>query len=414
MFSRLSAIALRRSLPRSLAQRAVGGSMMFSTSSRYYNPDRSATEQDMLLFTPGPLTTSYLTKKAMMSDLGSRDIKFIQVIQDVREGLLAVAGVTADTHTTVPMQGSGTFGVESVITSTINKDTDKLLIIVNGSYGARIKSMAVAHGIDHVTLEYKEDEQPVLEDIKLLLQNESSFTHVACIHSETTSGIVNNVEAIGQIVNEFDNVTYIVDAMSSFGGIPVSMTEGHIDYLVSSSNKCIEGVPGFSYVIAKKAHLETCQGKSDSVSLDLYAQWKGLDANGQFRFTPPTHAMLAFRQALTEFNEEGGVEARYQRYLANQNIIIEGLTKLGFEPYLSVANRGPIISSFRYPPQSTWDFETFYTKLNDLGLVIYPGKVSNADCFRIGHIGALDPADSENLLKAIDTVCQDMKIGIYA
>lgn len=380
----------------------------------HVDPSRPANEQDRLLFTPGPLTTSYTIKKAMTRDLGSRDKAFLQVIIDVCDGLLNVAGVSKDEYTTVPVQGSGTFGVESVITSSVPRNKS-LLVIANGAYGVRITHMCKAAGIPFHLLEYAEDQQPSVSDVDAFLaaDKEGRFSHVAVVHSETTSGIINNVTAVGQTVKKHKR-RFIVDAMSSFGAVPLDFKIAGIDFLVSSANKCVEGTPGFSFAIARKDALEECKGVARSLSLDLYAQRKGLDASGQFRFTPPTHALLAFRQALKELEQEGGPAARADRYKANQKVLMAGMAKLGFQLYLKPENQGYIISSYRYPTDPNWNFNTFYNKLNEMDFVIYPGKVSNADCFRIGHIGRIFPADTERLVAAIETVTKSMKTaGFY-
>lgn len=291
--------------------------------------------------------------------------------------------------------------------------TGKLLLLANGAYGLRIKSMCDMHNIDCTVIECSDDEYPSAHFTESTLRNDPSITHVAMVHSETTSGIVNNVQEIGTICSQFGK-TFIVDAMSSFGGIPLDLDACHVDYIVSSSNKCIEGIPGFSFAICRKAPLEAARGSARVLSLDIHRQLEGLEQNGQFRFTPPTHSLLAFHQALKELELEGGVKARHERYRGNQVVLQKGMAALGFEPYMPKEKQGCIITSYRYPVDAGWDFTKFYTLLSDRGFVIYPGKVSKADCFRIGHIGRLFPQDSEALLVAMDEVCKEMKTAKYA
>lgn len=363
---------------------------------------------DKKLFTPGPLTTKKSVKEAMLRDLGSRDIEFIQIVKDIRSGLLKLASVTSDEYQAVIVQGSGTFGIESVISSVVPKE-GKLLILINGAYGKRIKLIAQKHNINIETAEFAENE--IVDNIlvKNILEADETISHVAIVHCETTTGIINPIEHTGEIVKSFGKV-FIVDAMSSFGAMPIDIKVAGIDFLVSSSNKCIEGVPGFSFVIAKTDELQKSKNRSRSVSLDLYAQWEGLESNGQFRFTPPTHVLLAFKHALAELENEGGVQGRADRYGRNYNIISKGLKELGFTEYLPEEHRGYIISSFLYPESENFIFETFYQKLNERGFVIYPGKLSNVDCFRIGSIGQLYEADMNNLLDAIKAVTEEMNI----
>ena len=377
--------------------------------------DPSKRQQDKLLFTPGPLTTSYTVKQAMATDLGSRDKVFIAVIRAVQAGLLRVAGVSADEYVAVPIQGSGTFGVESVVCSVVDKAKGGLLVIANGAYGLRIAAIAKAHGVPHHLYSIADNTPPSLPDIDRLLSSAElrHVTHVAVVHSETTSGIINDIHGVGQLVHRHGR-QLIVDAMSSFGAVPIDLRASHIHYLVSSANKCIEGVPGFSFVLAHRASLATTPPAASSLSLDLRSQSDGIERTGQFRFTPPTHAMLAFHQALSEFEAEGGVEARQSRYKLNQSIVRDAFKPLGFHLYLPPALQGHIISGYRYPTDGGWDFDVFYGKLNERGFVIYPGKVSQTDCFRIGHIGRIFAEDTRALVQAVDEVCREMKTAKYA
>lgn len=366
--------------------------------------------KDKILFTPGPLTTSRMVKQAMLRDLGSRDFEFIQLVQDIRYQLLELGQVADQGYETIIMQGSGTFGIEAVISSVTPPDS-KWLVIINGAYGRRINQIANFLKIETIPLIYDEDCKPDLNEIEAALAAETSITNVAVVHCETTTGIINPVELIGTIVNKF-NKRYFVDAMSSFGAVPLNLVDSHIDYLVSSANKCVEGVPGFSFVIARREALLETEGYARSVSLDLLAQLKGLEANGQFRFTPPTHALLAFGQALAELDAEGGVVGRGARYKHNYETLIAGMRKMGFEEYLAPEDQGYIITSFRYPTHPNFDFNQFYERLNNKDFVIYPGKVSNADCFRIGNIGRIFESDVRGLLAAIRETLIEMEIEL--
>jgi 2-aminoethylphosphonate-pyruvate transaminase len=258
-----------------------------------------------------------------------------------------------------------------------------------------------------------DDTPPSLSRIEEFLKGEAKHcSSVSVVHSETTSGIINDIESIGELVSQYKK-QFIVDSMSAFGAVPVNFQRANIDFLVSSSNKCIEGCPGFSFIIAKKSSLSSCKGNASSLALDIEGQSAGLDSTGQFRFTPPTHSLLAFKQAMDELKLEGGVKARAKRYKTNQTILAKGLKELGFQLYLKPENQGYIISSYHYAKDSNWDFNKFYNELNSQGFVIYPGKVSKTDCFRIGHIGRIFPQDTENLVKTIDKVCQQMKTAKY-
>ena len=363
------------------------------------------------LFTPGPLNTSDTVKQAMLRDLGSRDAEFMQIVADIRTELLNLGHVSHATgHEAIPMQGSGTFGIESVIGSVVPRG-GKLLVLVNGAYGERIVRIAARLGIETETLSCAENETHDLEQLHELLGEDADITDVAVVHCETSSGVLNPVERIGALVHEFDR-TFIVDAMSSFGGIPLHIAEATIDYLISSSNKCIEGVPGFSFVIARRAHLLGTREHARSISLDLLAQWETLERTGQFRFTPPTHALLAFAQALQELRDEGGVPARHRRYQRRHAALVAGMHDLSFREYVPRELQGPIITAFHYPADPAFQFEQFYEELSAHGHVIYPGKLTEEECFRIGNIGRLPETAIPDLLAAIGGYLEQHQIRV--
>lgn len=364
---------------------------------------------DPLLFTPGPLTTSATVKAAMQHDAGSRSPEFIDLVARIRTELLAIAGVSTESgYEAVLLQGSGTFALEAVLSSVIPPD-GRLLVLANGAYGERMLQIAERLKIATTIQRWPEDESPDPQTLRQLLAAGPAPTHLAIVHLETTTGILNPIDEIARIACEH-GCGLIVDAMSSFGGVPIDLAALQADYLVSSANKCLEGVPGFSYVLARREALERTLGYARSVSLDLLAQWHGLERDGQFRFTPPTHALLAFAQALTEFREEGGVAARAKRYRANRDVLLAGMRGLSFREYLAPERQSDIITSFRYPADPAFDFAEFYRLLADRGMIIYPGKVSNADCFRIGTIGRISPAQVQALIAEVGNALDRMGV----
>ncbi|HWQ82929.1 MAG TPA: 2-aminoethylphosphonate--pyruvate transaminase [Anaerolineales bacterium] len=366
--------------------------------------------KDKALFTPGPLTTSRTVKQAMLRDLGSRDTAFIEIVRQMRQKLVALGGADESEYTAVLVQGSGTFGIEAVISSVIPPE-GKLLVLINGAYGERILKIAGIHCIPTVPLRFVEDTVADPTSLDEALQADPSITHVAAVHCETTTGILNPIELYGEIVRQHRR-TYFVDAMSSFGAYPIDLKALGIDFLVSSANKNLEGVPGFSFVLARREALAATKGFARSLSLDLLAQWEGLEDDGQFRFTPPTHAILAFQQALAELDEEGGIPARALRYRRNRELTVSAMQKMGFRTYLKPKDQGYIITSFYYPDHPNFDFQQFYARLSEKGHVIYPGKLSHADCFRIGHIGRLEAGDVRALLAAIAETLVEMGVNL--
>ncbi|CAL8110670.1 unnamed protein product [Orchesella dallaii] len=368
-----------------------------------------AAPQEKKLFTPGPLCVSRTVKEALCRDMGSRDTEFIQIVKNLRDNLVKVAGLSQNEFTAVLMQGSGTFSVESVLLSTSNRK-QKVLIVANGAYGQRMKIICEKAEIPYDILVFPETQVVDVERVLNFLESQPNgiFSSVAVIHCETTTGIINPTEKLGeQLKQKFPAMTYIVDAMSSFAAVEANYSQ--VDFLISSANKCLQGVPGFGFVICRLTQLEKCKGLSKSLALDLYEQWKGLEENGQFRFTPPTHAILGLTQACKELEAEGGVAGRARRYKKNSEIIKVGMAERGFKQLIE-GEEGHITTTFFYPSHENFNFQKFYNELSDLGQLIYPGKVTNAACFRIGHIGHLDAEDMRHLLKCIDQVLSKMNI----
>jgi len=366
--------------------------------------------KQQVLFTPGPLTTSTTVKQAMLRDVGHRDSEFIEAISYVRNKLLEIGGVAGKGYEAILLQGSGTYAVEAVISTGTPAD-GKWLVIENGAYGKRISKIIDILKIDKTVLSCPENALPNLNEIADILEKDPSITHVAIVHNETTTGLVNPIEQVGKIVKKFGKI-YFVDAMSSFGAFPMNLADLKIDWLACTANKNIEGVPGFAFVLVKKDVLLATEGNARSLVLDLFDQLQGFEKNCQFRFSPPTHAILAFKQALLELEQEGGVIGREKRYKENYQTLVNGMSKLGFTEYLPREIQSHIIISFNYPDHHNFNFDVFYKKLNDRGYVIYPGKVSDADCFRLAVCGRLFKSDIQDVLNAIKDVTEEMGVEL--
>ncbi|KRF56625.1 MULTISPECIES: 2-aminoethylphosphonate--pyruvate transaminase [Priestia] len=362
-----------------------------------------------LLLTPGPLSTTASVRETMLKDWCTWDDEYNNLVQDIRKRLVKLA-TASSLYTAVLMQGSGTFCVEAAIGTFVPRVEGKILIAANGAYGLRMVHMCEAIGINNTVYKVKETESFDTDVIERMLQEDEDITHVAVVHCETTTGILNPIEEVCCIAKRYNKMT-IVDAMSSFGGIPMDIEQLQIDLLISSSNKCIQGVPGFGFVIAKTDELEKCKGNARSLSLDLYDQYKTMEKDkGKWRFTSPTHVVRAFYQALLELEEEGGVQGRFKRYRENQHLLVTGMRRLGFNTLLQSKQQSPIITSFLYPTYSFFTFQGFYQSLKKQGFVIYPGKVSQVDTFRIGNIGDVHKQDIERLLEAIHSTVKRKEI----
>ena len=363
---------------------------------------------DKKLLTPGPLTTSMTTKEAMLHDWGSRDKKFIDLNSSIRESLVKLID-GEDNYQCVPMQGSGTFAVESMVSSLTSKDS-KILILINGAYGQRMKKMCTYLNRDFIEYEVAEHEVHELVKIEELIDN-NDLTHVFTVYCETTSGILNPIEDIAKLV-ESKKLSLFIDAMSAFGALPLSAKNVSFDAVAASSNKCLEGVPGVGFILVKNNVIQNAKGNSHSLSLDLYDQWQAMEKNKQWRFTPPTHVLAAFNQAIKEHEKEGGVQGRYNRYKNNCNIICNGMKELGFEQLLPENLQAPIIITFKQPNDSNFNFDKFYNALSDKNFLIYPGKLTVAETFRIGCIGDLNENDMKETLSAVKEVIQELDLKI--
>ena len=360
-------------------------------------------ERNYLLLTPGPLSTSESVRHAMLQDWGTWDKDYNEgIVTPLRHDLLAIAGLDEADYTTVLLQGSGTYCVEATIGATVRPE-DKLLILANGAYGKRMAQIADYYKLNYVLVSLGETELVTGEVARKALEANPGVTHLSMVHSETTTGLLNPIEEVAEVIRG-RGITFIVDAMSSFAGVPIDIKGLGIDFLVSSANKCIQGVPGFGFIIAKKDKMLATKGNARSLSLDIYAQWETMEkGHGKWRFTSPTHVVRAFYQAMQELKEEGGIEARHRRYVENHRTLVDGMRALGFQTLLSDDKQGCIITSFLYP-SADFDFADFYNKLKGKGFVIYPGKISDADTFRIGNIGDIFPSDIKALLEAIREV----------
>jgi len=366
---------------------------------------------DKRLFTPGPLNTSLGVKAAMLKDLGSRDENFIQAIRDVRSSILEIAEVSEECWTTVILQGSGTYAVEAVLQTSTPRTGGRLLILANGAYGKRMETMCKVVGLEYDLIKSSEILPMDLVEIENQLNCGTKYTTVCIVHCETSSGVLNPVEKVAELVRKHQpDAAMFVDAMSSFGAIPIDLS--NIDFLVSSANKCLQGVPGFAYAVCRKSVLEKCSGNSRSLSLDLADQERNMIATGQFIFTPPIHTMLAFLQAIDEFKQEGGLQGRAKRYSENCAALKSGMSKLGFKALVDEKYASYIITCFLFPKHTNFNFKTFYSNLSSKGQIIYPGKVTDADCFRMGNIGHIFIKDIEKLLDTVKDVLTEMEIQI--
>ncbi len=364
--------------------------------------------REPILLTPGPLTTSATVKQAMLRDWGSRDAAFIALNRRIRERLLALVQA-ADSHVCVPVQGSGTFAVEATIGTLVPGD-GRLLVLVNGAYGRRMVRIAEVAGRAVTSLSWAEDEAVDAQALDQALAADSLISHVAVVHCETTSGILNPLQDVADVCARHRR-SLLIDAMSSFGALPIDARQTPFVAVMASANKCLEGVPGVGFALIRREALEAAKNNAPSLSLDLYDQWQGLEANGQWRFTPPTHVLAAFDQALDEHAAEGGVAGRGARYRRNHQLLVEGMSALGFAMLVPPPLQAPIIVTFLMPADPRFVFAEFYDRLREKGFAIYPGKLTVAASFRIGCIGRIGEAEIRAALAAIGETMREMGVA---
>lgn len=362
-----------------------------------------------ILLTPGPLTTSARTRQAMMVDWGSWDERFNQLTASVCEQLLAIID-GADSHHCVPLQGSGTFAVEAAIGTLVPRN-GKVLVLINGAYGKRLANICQILGREFSTFETAEDEPTTAADVDRLLHADKAITHVALIHCETSTGILNPLPEIAQVVKRHGK-RLIIDAMSSFGALPIDARAVPFDALIAASGKCLEGVPGMGFVFADKQALAAAQGNCHSLAMDLFDQHAYMTKTGQWRFTPPTHVVAALHEALLQYAEEGGLPARHQRYSRNCQALQDGMAELGLRSFLPEAIQAPIIVTFHAPQDPRYQFKAFYERVKAKGFILYPGKLTQVDTFRVGCIGHVDATDMHAAVTAIAHALQAMGITL--
>ena len=363
--------------------------------------------RDPILLTPGPLTTALPTRMAMLRDWGSWDSNFNAVTAAVRERLLAVVNAAA-THVCVPMQGSGTFSVEAAVNTLVPR-TGHVLVLINGAYGTRFAKLTQMMGRRVSVFQTAEEVPTTATDVERLLAGDASITHVGLVHCETSTGILNPLREIAEVVARRCR-SLIVDAMSSFAAIPIDAQAMPFDALVAASGKCVEGPPGMGFVIARKSALERCAGNSTSLSLDLFDQWQYMEKTTQWRYTPPTHVLVAFAAALEAFVTEGGQPARLARYTRNCETLVRGMAELGFRPFLDPRIQAPIIVTFHAPADSRYTFRDFYDRVREKGFILYPGKLTQVETFRVGCIGAIGPDERRHAVNAVRDTLAEMGI----
>ena len=365
-------------------------------------------DRDRILLTPGPLTTTLRTKLAMLKDWGSWDADFNAVTAGVRQRLLDVVH-GQETHVVVPLQGSGTFSVEAAVATVVPRD-GHVLVLDNGAYCKRAARLTQMMGRKATVVCFAEDAPVSLSVLEDKLKADPSVTHVVLIHCETGTGVENPLSAVAAVCEKHGK-GLIVDAMSSFAALPIDARTMRFDALIAASGKCLEGVPGMGFVFLRKAILEACAGNSQSLAMDLHDQHVYMGKTGQWRFTPPTHVLAALDAAIAQFVEEGGQPARLARYADNCRTLVDGMAALGFKPFLAPEVQAPIIVTFHAPADPAYDFRRFYEGAKSRGFILYPGKLTQVETFRVGCIGAIGRHEMRQAVEAVADTLREMGIA---
>ena len=366
-------------------------------------------DREKILLTPGPLTTTLRTKQAMLRDWGAWDADFNALTARVRQRLLAIVHAEAS-HVVVPLQGSGTFSVEATVATLVPRD-GHVLVLDNGVYGKRAARLSTLMGRRCSTLSFAEDAQVDSAVLAQRLQEDASITHVIVVHCETGAGIHNPLQAVADVCAQ-QGRGLIVDAMSSFAALAIDARSTRFDALVAASGKCLEGVPGMGFVFIRKALLDACAGRSHSLAMDLHEQYVHMEKTGLWRFTPPTHVVVALSEAMDQFDEEGGQPARLARYTQNCQTLVSGMQRLGLRPYLDPAIQAPMLVTFHAPSDPAYDFQKFYAAVRARGFVIYPGKLTAQETFRVGCIGAIGHTEMEQAVHAVQQALLELGLAV--
>ncbi len=363
---------------------------------------------DRILLTPGPLTTSLQTKLAMLRDWGSWDTEFNAVTARVRASLLSIVH-GEQSHVVVPLQGSGTFSVEAAVATVVPR-SGHVLVLDNGAYCKRAAKLTTMMDRRCTVMPFADHEAVSPSALRDKLAADPSITHVMLIHCETGAGVLNPLPAVADVCAEFGK-GLIVDAMSSFAALEIDARKVRFDALVAASGKCLEGVPGMGFVFIRRAILDGCAGQSQSLAMDLHDQYVYMEKTGQWRFTPPTHVVVALAEAIAQFEAEGGQPARLARYTRNYEALVSGMQALGFKPFLDPAVQAPIIVTFHAPAHPNYDFKRFYDAAKERGFILYPGKLTQVETFRVGCIGAITPVEIEQAVHAVALALKELGIA---
>ena len=358
------------------------------------------------LLTPGPITTSDTVKQAMMVDHCTWDNDYNEVIMDIQSRILDIAHCDREIYTCVLMSGSGTYANEAVI-STVLGQGDKLLLVESGVYGARLGILADYAGKTYTSYKLLYEKEQDIENIERILKEDSEISHIVMVHVESTFGFENDLTGISALAKKYGK-SLIVDAMSSFGALDFNVQELGIDYLITTPNKALEAVPGLAIVICRNEDIEGCEGNAGTLSLNLYQQYLSMSKH-KFRFTSPTHNVLALQQALHELEAEGGVSERHQRYLRINRMMADMMKKYKISRFRENEYQSVILNCFSLDGQP-YEFEDLYNFFRANGYEMYPGRMTSENTFRIGNIGSISEADVEALDKLMAKFCSERNI----
>ena len=365
----------------------------------------------MLLLIPGPVRTHPDVRAAMAADIAPWDNDFRPVYAGIRERVRAVAGGVEGEHATLPLQGCGHFILEAAVRTFVPPGR-KLLVPMNGAYAERAARLVREAGREVVALPGKDTRPVTAAEVGAALERDPGIGHVLMVHHETGSGIVNDPAAIGPVVRAAGH-RMILDSVSAFGALPFSLRDHpECDAVIFTSGKCLEGMPGIGFAVARIDRVLASAGNAGSWSFDLHDVYAHALRTGwgSFRFTPPVQALCAFAVALDLYAREGGQPARLARYAENARVLYDGVLNLGLRPYLERRHQGPVIVTVHQPAHPAWALQRFVDELKARGVLISNFSNTEAPTFRVGCIGAVAPAEMRGAVAAMGEALEAMGV----
>lgn len=351
-----------------------------------------------ILLNPGPATTTDTVKMAqVVPDICPREKEFATMMKQMREDLVHIVHGDLKRYTAVLFCGSGTLNLDVCINSLL-PENKKILVVNNGAYSTRAVEICKYYGLNHIDLQFPVNEIPNLEKIEKILQEDPDIYMVYTTHNETGTGILNPIREIGALAHKYAAIS-VVDTTSTYAMRPIDIESDNIDFCMASAQKGLMSMTGLSFVIGKIDEIKkSATYPKRSYYCNLYLQYDYFEKTGEMHFTPPVQTVYATRQAIAEYFAEGELE-KWKRHTRVFEAIHNGIEKLGFQNVIKREWQAGLVVAVKYPTDKNWDFEKVHDYCYERGFVIYPGKISTEDTFRLCALGAIDEEDIDNFME---------------